>query len=58
MEDEPFLSKIVRESLESRGFEVYWTGDGLEALPTFERSVNHHPQRVQRQARTLRKVPA
>lgn len=37
MEDEPFLSKIVRESLESRGFEVYWTGDGLEALPTFER---------------------
>lgn len=36
IEDEPFLSKIVRESLESRGFEVFWAGDGLEALPAFE----------------------
>lgn len=35
IEDEPFLSKIVRESLESRGFDVCWTGDGGEAVSVF-----------------------
>lgn len=36
IEDEPFLSKIVRESLESRGFDVCWTGDGEEAVSAFK----------------------
>jgi DNA-binding response OmpR family regulator len=28
VEDEPFLAKIVKESLEARGYHVYLTGDG------------------------------
>lgn len=35
VEDEPFLSKIVRESLESRGFVVRWISNGAEAVPAF-----------------------
>lgn len=35
VEDEPFLSKIVRESLESRGFVVRWISNGDEAVPAF-----------------------
>lgn len=34
-EDEPFLSKIVRESLEARGFTVYAETDGKKALALF-----------------------
>ena len=34
-EDEPFLGKIVKESLESRGFEVLWVQDGLKAYSAF-----------------------
>lgn len=37
VEDEPFLGKIVRESLESRGFEVYMETDGGKVLDLFER---------------------
>lgn len=34
-EDEPFLGKIVKESLESRGFNVLWVQDGLKAYSAF-----------------------
>lgn len=36
VEDEPFLGKIVQESLESRHFEVHWVTDGAEVLAAFE----------------------
>jgi len=36
VEDEPFLGKIVKESLESRNFEVNMVSDGLHALPAFQ----------------------
>lgn len=36
VEDEPFLGKIVQESLESRRFEVCWIADGAEVLAAFE----------------------
>jgi two-component system, OmpR family, response regulator VicR len=35
VEDEPFLSKIVRESLESRQFEVCWVDDGALVMSAF-----------------------
>jgi DNA-binding response OmpR family regulator len=35
VEDEPFLGKIVHESLESRQFEVYWVTDGAEVMAAF-----------------------
>jgi len=35
VEDELFLGKIVKESLESRGFEVLMESDGARALPSF-----------------------
>lgn len=37
VEDEPFLGRIVKESLESRGFEVCMVNDGGEAFSTFQR---------------------
>lgn len=37
VEDEPFLGKIVKESLESRGFEVSMVSDGQEVMAEFER---------------------
>ncbi|MCB0529090.1 MAG: response regulator transcription factor [Lewinellaceae bacterium] len=37
VEDEPFLGKIVRESLESRAFEVCMVGDGAEVITALER---------------------
>ncbi len=36
VEDEPFLGRIVKESLESRSFEVCMVSDGLRAIPAFE----------------------
>ena len=36
VEDEPFLGRIVKESLESRAFAVQMVGDGQRALPAFE----------------------
>ena len=38
IEDELFLGKIVRESLESRGFEVVMESDGAKALELFKKS--------------------
>ncbi|HEV7781058.1 MAG TPA: response regulator transcription factor [Chitinophagaceae bacterium] len=38
VEDELFLGKIVRESLESRGFEVIMEEDGAKVLELFKRS--------------------
>lgn len=35
VEDEPFLGKIVQESLESRQFSVRWISDGAEVLDAF-----------------------
>jgi DNA-binding response OmpR family regulator len=35
VEDEPFLGKIVKESLESRQFEVRMVADGKEAMAAF-----------------------
>jgi DNA-binding response OmpR family regulator len=37
-EDEPALGKIVKESLESRGFEVFLETDGIKALHRFHHS--------------------
>jgi DNA-binding response OmpR family regulator len=36
VEDEPFLARIVKESLESRGFHVHLSGDGAAALQDFD----------------------
>lgn len=36
LEDEPFLGRIVKESLESRDFEVKMVSDGQRALAAFE----------------------
>lgn len=36
VEDEPFLARIVKESLESRDFEVNLVADGAEAIKEFE----------------------
>ena len=38
VEDELFLGKIVRESLESRGFEVIMETDGSKVLSVFKKS--------------------
>src|SRR6188474_776975 len=38
VEDELFLGKIVRESLESRGFEVTMEEDGGKAVESFKKS--------------------
>jgi DNA-binding response OmpR family regulator len=38
VEDEMFLGKIVKESLESRGFEVIMEGDGAKATGLFKKS--------------------
>lgn len=35
VEDEPFLGKIVKESLESQGFELMWITDGALVLNAF-----------------------
>jgi DNA-binding response OmpR family regulator len=37
VEDELFLGKIVRESLESRGFDVTMEGDGAKVLDVFKK---------------------
>jgi len=37
VEDELFLGKIVRESLESRGYEVIMEGDGAKVLELFKK---------------------
>ena len=36
VEDEPFLGKIVKETLEKNNFEVKWIQDGKDAIKTFE----------------------
>src|SRR5262245_34127401 len=36
VEDETFLAKIVKESLESRGFEVFMESDGGNAIQAFK----------------------
>jgi DNA-binding response OmpR family regulator len=36
VEDEPFLGRIVKESLESRNFEVSMVADGKEVIPVFK----------------------
>ena len=38
VEDEVFLARIVKESLESRGFEVIMESDGAKALDLFKKS--------------------
>ncbi|MBS1653343.1 MAG: response regulator transcription factor [Bacteroidetes bacterium] len=38
VEDELFLAKIVKESLESRGFEVIMENDGAKAMPAFKKA--------------------
>jgi DNA-binding response OmpR family regulator len=38
VEDELFLGKIVKESLESRGYEVIMESDGAKAVPLFKTS--------------------
>ncbi len=38
LEDELFLARIVKESLESRGFEVIMESDGEKALSSFKKS--------------------
>jgi DNA-binding response OmpR family regulator len=36
VEDEPFLAKIVKDSLESRSYEVSMATDGIEAMKKFQ----------------------
>lgn len=36
VEDEPFLGRIVKESLESRNYTVHMVNDGKDALPVFQ----------------------
>ncbi len=36
VEDEPFLGKIVKETLELRGFEITWVEHGNEVLQAFQ----------------------
>lgn len=38
VEDELFLGKIVKESLESWGFEVVMESDGAKATPLFKKA--------------------
>jgi DNA-binding response OmpR family regulator len=38
IEDEPFLGKIVKESLESRGYAVWMETDGAKVLELYEKS--------------------
>lgn len=38
VEDELFLGKIIRESLESRGFEVVMESDGAKAMDVFKKA--------------------
>jgi len=38
VEDELFLGKIVRESLESRGFDVVMESDGAKAIDAFKKT--------------------
>lgn len=40
VEDELFLGKIVRESLESRGFEVIMESDGAKVTPLFKKLIS------------------
>ena len=35
VEDEPFLAKIVKESLESRNYNVHWVDDGAKVLSAY-----------------------
>ena len=37
VEDEPFLGKIVKESLESRAFEVCMVADGAQVMPMLDK---------------------
>src|SRR5213075_3023131 len=39
VEDELFLAKIVKESLESRGFEVIMENDGAKAIASFKKAL-------------------
>lgn len=41
VEDELFLARIVKESLESRGFEVIMENDGANAIELFKKSEPH-----------------
>lgn len=36
VEDEPFLAKVVKETLEHQGFEVHHIADGSKAVPAFD----------------------
>ena len=36
IEDEPFLGKIVKDTLETQGFEVLWETDGAKVMTHFE----------------------
>lgn len=41
VEDEPFLGRIVKESLESRGYDVHMVPDGKDAVPVFRQQQPH-----------------
>lgn len=41
VEDEPFLGRIVKESLESRAYNVHMVSDGKDALPVFRQERPH-----------------
>ena len=38
VEDEPFLGRIVKESLESRDFKVIMVSDGKDAVSEFQQN--------------------
>lgn len=37
VEDEPFLGKVVKEALESKGYEICWIQDGSQVMSQFSR---------------------
>lgn len=41
VEDEPFLGRIVKESLESRNYDVHMVTDGKDAVPVFRQQRPH-----------------
>ncbi len=41
VEDEPFLGRIVKESLESRDYDVHMVADGKDAVPVFNQQRPH-----------------
>ena len=56
VEDELFLGKIVKETLETRGFEVIMESDGADVIRSFE-DENRQQGQTRFQIKIQRKAP-